>query len=177
MSPSRQLARALLRQTTAPLTRNQPAAFPEIEATGATVVGKGKPGLPGNINTPNEGGDQTPMSIRKTRVVDSLGIEKGSGDIVLTVIDDEGWTNEHEHLHLLQEKLNSYLAFLESGEVYEQLATELGRTNAKGLPIKVSILAKYPLPAHAQEFLRFAQEMFSGAGFSLTHRVLLVPMG
>jgi len=32
---------------TAGLTKNQTKAFPEIEATGATVVGKGKPGLPG----------------------------------------------------------------------------------------------------------------------------------
>ncbi len=29
---------------TAPLTKNQKKAFPEIERTGATVVGKGKPG-------------------------------------------------------------------------------------------------------------------------------------
>jgi filamentous hemagglutinin len=28
---------------TAPLTKNQKKAFPEIEQTGATVVGKGKP--------------------------------------------------------------------------------------------------------------------------------------
>ncbi|HFS8437429.1 TPA: hemagglutinin repeat-containing protein [Neisseria meningitidis] len=31
---------------TAPLTKNQKKAFPEIERTGATVVGKGKPGYP-----------------------------------------------------------------------------------------------------------------------------------
>jgi filamentous hemagglutinin len=33
--------------TTAPLTTNQRLAFPEIEETGATVVGKGKPSFPG----------------------------------------------------------------------------------------------------------------------------------
>lgn len=31
---------------TAPLTKNQKKAFPEIEKTGAIVVGKGKPGYP-----------------------------------------------------------------------------------------------------------------------------------
>ncbi|WP_308073864.1 hypothetical protein, partial [Neisseria polysaccharea] len=31
---------------TAPLTKNQKKAFPEIERTGATVVGKGKLGYP-----------------------------------------------------------------------------------------------------------------------------------
>ena len=37
---------------TAPLTRNQAAAHPEIGQTGATVVGKGKPGFPGGTNIP-----------------------------------------------------------------------------------------------------------------------------
>jgi hypothetical protein len=37
---------------TAPLTKNQKAAFPEIEKTGATVVGKGKPGFPGGTKIP-----------------------------------------------------------------------------------------------------------------------------
>jgi hypothetical protein len=37
---------------TAPLTPNQRKAFPEIEQTGATVVGKGKPGWPGGTQIP-----------------------------------------------------------------------------------------------------------------------------
>jgi RHS repeat-associated protein len=37
---------------TAPLTRNQKKAFPEIEESGGTVVGKGKPGFPGGTKLP-----------------------------------------------------------------------------------------------------------------------------
>lgn len=37
---------------TAPLTPNQAVAFPEIGNTGATVVGKGKPGVPGGTVIP-----------------------------------------------------------------------------------------------------------------------------
>ena len=37
---------------TAPLTKNQAAAFPEMAQTGATVVGKGKPGFPGGTVIP-----------------------------------------------------------------------------------------------------------------------------
>lgn len=36
----------------APLTKNQRKAFPEIAKTGATVVGKGKPGWPGGTKIP-----------------------------------------------------------------------------------------------------------------------------
>ena len=37
---------------TAPLTRNQSIAFPEIQRSGAVVVGKGKPGYPGGTEIP-----------------------------------------------------------------------------------------------------------------------------
>jgi hypothetical protein len=37
---------------TAPLTKNQRAGFPEIEQSGATVVGAGKPGFPGGTQIP-----------------------------------------------------------------------------------------------------------------------------
>lgn len=37
---------------TAPLTKNQKAAFPEIQRSGATVVGQGKPGFPGGTRIP-----------------------------------------------------------------------------------------------------------------------------
>lgn len=36
----------------APLTRNQRLAFPEIERSGAVVVGNGKPGFSGGTNIP-----------------------------------------------------------------------------------------------------------------------------
>ena len=38
--------------TTAPLTKNQQKAFPEIEKFGATVVGKGKPGFENGTKIP-----------------------------------------------------------------------------------------------------------------------------
>lgn len=37
---------------TAPLTKSQAAAFPEIQQSGAVVVGKGKPGFPGGTQIP-----------------------------------------------------------------------------------------------------------------------------
>jgi hypothetical protein len=37
---------------TAPFTTNQAAAFPEIQQSGAVVVGRGKPGFPGGTQIP-----------------------------------------------------------------------------------------------------------------------------
>jgi hypothetical protein len=112
------------------------------------------------------------VSLRNTDVVDWLGLEKETGHIFLTVVDDEDWDNEQQHLEWLQEKLNRYLAFIESGEVFERLETEVGRTVEATTPIKVNILARYRVPPRAVEFLKYATDTFLGAGFALTHRVL-----
>jgi hypothetical protein len=114
------------------------------------------------------------MTLRTTSVVDWLGLEKDTEHVVLTLVDDDDWQHENEHLSLLQEKLNSYLAFIEGGEVFARLESDVGRSVPRTTPIRVSIIAKHPVPARAKEFLKYAQRMFAEAGFNLTHEVLEV---
>ena len=101
------------------------------------------------------------MPLDRFDVVDYVGIEKGGGRTILTLVDDSDWHDEKSHLWNLQEKLNRYLAFIESGEVFEH--PNAGRT----LPIVVSVLAKHALPSQAQQFMDYAKESFSAAGFAL----------
>jgi hypothetical protein len=111
------------------------------------------------------------MTLRKTDTVDWLGIEKGSKHVALMLLDEEDWSDEQRHLELLEAKLNSYLAFIESGEIYDRLAA-LGATGVeKTTPIKVNITAQYEVPPRARKFLAYAENMFKQAGFSLRHEV------
>lgn len=112
------------------------------------------------------------MTIADAGVVDNLGIEKGTGRIILTVLDDLDWSEETEHLMLLQGKLNKYLAFIESGEVFDQLQERLGLCSAPETAIGIEILAKYTPSEQGQAFLSYAQNMITRAGFSLSHKVL-----
>lgn len=114
------------------------------------------------------------MTVANTGVVDWMGIESVTGNVSLTVVDDLDWTDEQGHLLLLQEKLNIYLAFIESGEVFERIAEEIGRSVPDSTPVTVTIIAKFALPLRAQAFVEHAKDAFSGAGFRLSHRVLLV---
>lgn len=114
------------------------------------------------------------MTVAQTGIVDWMGIESVTGHVSLTVVDDLDWTDEQGHLLLLQQKLNNYLAFIESGEVFERIADETGRSVADCTPVAVSILAKFALPPRAQAFVEHAKDEFSGAGLRLSHRVLLV---
>jgi hypothetical protein len=109
------------------------------------------------------------MSLAQADVVDFVGVEKGGGRTILTIVDDSDWQDEQEHLFNLQEKLNRYLAFIESGEVFEH--PNAGRAR----PIVVRVLAKYELPSKAHEFLGYAESTFSSAGFALEWKHLRIP--
>ncbi|MGJ8644327.1 MAG: DUF6572 domain-containing protein [Luteolibacter sp.] len=99
------------------------------------------------------------MSIDQPKLVDSCGINQDEGSCVLVIVDDRKW-NDWEHLKTLQEKLNNYLAFIESGEIYS------ARPEARGLTIEICIRCKFlPEGDDDFDFLRLASKAIEGAGF------------
>jgi hypothetical protein len=101
------------------------------------------------------------MPLEKTRQVDAIGINKQSGTVDLAIIDGWDWEDPENHLLMLQEKMNSYLAFIESGEIHEVFPESMGRD------ITIIVYSKYPLPSEAHYFMARAAEIIAGAGFSL----------
>lgn len=80
------------------------------------------------------------MSIEKTEVIDFIGIDKEQGEVLLTISDHLEW--DDNHLFILQEKLNSYISFVESGELFEVYP------DSKNRNISIVIMCKYsPSPA------------------------------
>jgi hypothetical protein len=67
------------------------------------------------------------MTVEDRTTVDAIGVEIASGDVVLTISDHLSWDDEQDHLRALQEKLNLYLAFIESGELLTTYPQATGR--------------------------------------------------
>lgn len=71
------------------------------------------------------------MSITNPRVIDFWAIPKRElHDLVLVITDHLEWggkAEQGEHLLLLQEKINTYIAFIESGEIYTEIPGALGK--------------------------------------------------
>ena len=105
------------------------------------------------------------MTIEQTDKIDFIG-ESESGNIVLTVSDHLEWDKENEKLFLLQEKINSYLAFLESDEVLEHYP------NSKYQAYIINIVSKYKPTEEAEKFLSLAKEAIIEAGFNLKWELL-----
>ena len=107
------------------------------------------------------------MSIEQTEIVDFVNIDRKSGDVWLTISDHLPWDHgEGEHLVLLQNKLNEYLRFIESGEMFRQIPETEGR---KAL---INLVGQFPLSEKAVLFFEKASAAIYGAGFKLQFKLL-----
>lgn len=104
------------------------------------------------------------MSLQETNVVDAVGIENDTGCAVLTILDSWDWEDESRHLLALQEKLNAYFAFIETGEL------EIAYPSSIGRPVVVDVITRFPIPSAAVELLRRASEACSPLGVKIRSR-------
>jgi hypothetical protein len=93
----------------------------------------------------------------------------------LVIVDAWSWDNELEHLYAIQEKLNCYMAFIESGEVLERLKSENVAGLSLATPVKISIIARFPLPVSAAALISAARMTLAQAGYELVHEVRTNP--
>lgn len=105
------------------------------------------------------------MSLYDSNTVDAIGIDKEKDHVTLALIDSEDWTNEEHHLLLLQEKLNSYLSFIESGEIITSYK------EAKGKDIEIAIHFKNDIPQSCIDFLRDVKEIINEAGLMFNYQI------
>jgi hypothetical protein len=100
---------------------------------------------------------------RQEKVIDVIGVDKKTGEVILTVSDHLSWEDEMKHLLLLQEKINSYLAFIESGEILESYP------DAKNRSPVISIKAMHEPSAEALRFFAKVKNVAAGAGIGFQY--------
>lgn len=106
------------------------------------------------------------MSIEDVNKVDMIGIPKDNELIVsLGITDHLSWNNEIEnHLFLLQEKINSYIRFIESGEIYESFPIAKGRAE-----FLIEIFFQHKIPQEGISFLGKVNEYLSSTNIRLRY--------
>jgi hypothetical protein len=105
------------------------------------------------------------MSVTNLEVVDVISIDL-MGNAVLTISDELMWNDNSDHLIALQNKINTYLEFIESGNLYEEYP------NAKGRNITINVAAKYEPNDSAKSFLDKAKEVLQSAGYEFEFKVI-----
>jgi hypothetical protein len=104
------------------------------------------------------------MPIDDLRVVDAISLDPH--DIVnLTIFDAWDWTDESGHLLMIQEKINTYFNFIQSGQLLEAYP------NAAGKKILINLITPDPIPPQALELLRRADALAMKLNARVGHQV------
>jgi hypothetical protein len=101
------------------------------------------------------------MTVCDTDKIDFATLD-GSNDLILSISDHLDWDEPVEHIHALQNKINTYIAFVESGEVYSQWPLAAGRK------IRIRVIGKYQLNDKARDFYEFASKIVRDLGLDLS---------
>ena len=101
------------------------------------------------------------MPLNDPEKIDFIGVSP-AGDCVLTIADDTDWGDEATHIAQLQAKLNTYMAFIESGEIDRAYADATDR------PRRVVLALRHAPPAKAVEFLTAAKQRLGAQDVTLS---------
>jgi hypothetical protein len=74
---------------------------------------------PTEASPEHSSGPVSPKGIEHAGIIDFLGFDQTSGEVLLKMVETRPWTPGSPQLFQLQEKLNAYLSFILDGEMRE----------------------------------------------------------
>jgi hypothetical protein len=102
------------------------------------------------------------MTVMETNTVDIVAPANQDGKAELVLVDQLPWkVDEGEHLVMLQDKINTYLAYVESGQLVDDFP------NAKGRNVVLKINALYAPSEKGERFLAAVRPIVGQLGIEL----------
>jgi hypothetical protein len=99
------------------------------------------------------------MTIEQENVIDLIGLNEEENYISLIISDHLEWDDKNEKLLLLQGKVNSYLSYIESGQVYET------HPESKDMDVQIVLTSMYEPNDEALKFFSLLSPIVEDAGF------------
>lgn len=97
------------------------------------------------------------MTILDKGTVDFVSIDKASNDAILILADHLSWDTESEymeHMLLIQEKINSYVSYVESGQLDKDYPSKRPRK------VRIELVSKFSPPnSHTADFFDAVQSV------------------
>lgn len=103
------------------------------------------------------------MSVEQTNTIDYAGIEKATGKLILTVSDHLDWTQDEQvrHIALLQDKINTYLSYIESGQMLKDYP------DAHNRKCVITVVGRAHPQGEGARFFDVVREMLERSGYEL----------
>ena len=105
------------------------------------------------------------MSVEQIDKVDFISTTE-KGIIKLTISDHLEWDAKNEHLLILQNKINAYLNFIESGQILEEYPSSANKK------IEIEIVLQFPPNEIANIFLNKCKTIINEQNIEFKWRVL-----
>ena len=105
------------------------------------------------------------MSIEQIDKIDFISTTP-EGEVQLTISDHLEWNAENNHLLVLQNKINAYLDFVQSGQILEDYPT------AENKVITISLSMKYTPEEDALIFLNHCEKFMEKQGLEFKWKVV-----
>jgi hypothetical protein len=99
------------------------------------------------------------MTIEEKGIVDFIEINHERGVANLVISDHLAWEEVNRHLLLVQEKINEYLSFIESGNLFE------ARADLRALRLVIKLTALFLPPPEARTFYDELQRTLASYGY------------
>ena len=104
------------------------------------------------------------MSVVDNKTVDGIALTDDKNGIILLITDHVDWSDEYQHLVMLQEKINVYIIFLEERQYAEIYKEEI----TYGV-IEIHFL--HNLTVNAEKFLQSVQNQVAELGIKIQYCV------
>jgi hypothetical protein len=104
------------------------------------------------------------MAVDESSTIDIIGTA-ADGRVSLIISDHLDWDDSLHHQQILQDKLNAYLRFFESGEMYTRIP------GSRGQWPQIEIVFKFEPDENGRTFLSKAAKAIEGAGLTLKHGI------
>jgi hypothetical protein len=105
------------------------------------------------------------MAIDQLNVVDFAATDPTLNQVILVISDHLEWTDDDEsnklHMYLLQQKVNAYLEFVESGAIYRSYPNAVGRS------VVIRVMAKFPMSGEAAKFFEKVRSTVLELGYDI----------
>jgi hypothetical protein len=106
------------------------------------------------------------MTIEHSEVIDFVGTDKVTGAVILTISDHLSWGDEVRHFQLIERKINRYLDFIRTGQIFET------HPQAKSMPIQIKLIYQYEISESGSRFLVAAQKQLKERGVDFSYAEL-----
>lgn len=108
----------------------------------------------------NKDSKEEKLYIERTNILDGIAFDEENSKLILLLSDVMDWHDEYNHLMLLQEKINNYIAYIESKQYLKYLQDiSIDPDKMKQIEIEVHFLFKET--ENCKKFLKVVEQVIS----------------